>query len=146
MKKSLQFLVDNRKFKEAEGIKILSEALGDSLKRMFDYGSVKGDVLTLYFVHPAGVWEFNSKKDEILKKMREIYKEKSLRELIYFKSVKAKSSLKRVIVSEDSKDNRSNFNKELANGEFDLSGVEDVQLRKILSNIRECIKRNKERE
>jgi len=81
--------LDNPKLKQATAIDILAKCLGEKLLKFFRYGIVKGDVLKIYFSHPAVLIEFRNKKQEILAKMRIVYKEENLREVLVFREVLA---------------------------------------------------------
>jgi len=132
-------LFNHPKLHQSRAILKLSKALGH-LERFFVYGSLRGNILFLYFSHPIGVSEFNLKKEQILEKMREIYKQNGLRSVLVFKEVQAKlvASCKEVKI--DKKDSYV----ELATGDFDTSNIKDVNLRKAIERIKKIIKQRKE--
>jgi len=124
------------KLKEAKAIRELVKALG-SLERGFVYGSLKGEVLTLFFNHPAIVSEFNMQKEQILEKMRKIYKEKGLKESIVFKSLRAAFVAKSSSKKRDTEQKRE----EIATGDFEIK-AKDLDIKKALERIREHIRLN----
>ena len=136
MKEIKDIRINSYKLDEHRAINELSEALG-GLKRSFLYGSLRGDVLTLYFNHPAIVGEFNMQKEQILEKMRRIYKEKSLKRSIVFRDVRADFVAK----SEPIKKEEEPKNKEIATGDFEIK-AKDPQIKKMLEKIREHIRLN----
>jgi len=79
--------------KEQQAIKELKLALGN-LQAGFKHAGVHNDILKLTFVSKMHQQEFLTNKDEILKKMRQIYKDKNLKDKISFTSVIALYSSK----------------------------------------------------
>ncbi len=132
-------LFNHPKLHQARAINKLSEALGD-LKRFFAYGSLQGRVLFLYFSHPIGVSEFSLKKEQILERMREIYKQNELKKVIIFTDVKAK--VVPVVVEKQKKENNS-YN-EIAKGDFDISHIKNKEIKRVFERIKANIKANKE--
>ncbi len=127
------------KLKEANGIRELSKALG-ALERGFLYGSVRGDVLSLYFNHPIFVSEFKMQKEQIVAKMRAIYKEKKLREVLFFKEIKAVFIAKNnTQVKEEKK-----IEKDISSGVFDIK-CKDKELQRAFERIQKQIQANNKR-
>jgi len=127
--------LNSPKLKEAEAIRKLSAALGEKMLKMFDYGAVQGDTLVCYFNHPAVLMEFDSKKSEIIERMKVIWKEEKLKQgVIKFKqiraAVKAKPAPKR---------KRKEPYQDRATGNFDIN-VKDDALRRKFESIRKTIK------
>lgn len=82
-------LATHPKMKQHDAIDKLADALPEPLLKGFRYGELRGTVLVLHFTHPGHLNEFRIRKDEILEKMRVIYKEQELKGVISFKDVKA---------------------------------------------------------
>jgi len=132
-------LFDHPKLHQSKAILKLSKALG-SLERFFEYGSLKGDILFIYFSHPIGVSEFNLKKEQILREMRKIYKQESLKSVLVFKEVKAKL----VVGYKEEKIPKKDRFAECATGEFDISHIKNPKIKKAFERIKKLIKHNRE--
>jgi len=72
-----------------QAIDKLADALPDALRRGYRFGELRGSILVLHFTHPAHLNEFKIKKQEILQRMRKIYGENKMQQVIKFTDVKA---------------------------------------------------------
>ncbi len=122
------------KLEEARAIKKLVDACG--LEKGFDFGSCKGNVLTLYFKHPSFVHEFTCKYLQMLELMRECYKKEQMRSVLYFTKVQAKHRITKA--QEDKNDTKCPY-KEMAKGDFEIK-VKNEKIRSLFEDIREIVK------
>ncbi len=129
-------LFNHPKMKQHDAIDKLADALPDALLKGFRYGELRGQILVLHFTHPGHLNEFKIRKDEILEKMRSIYKEHGLRESIVFKDVKAEQRYQPPPkqVAEQSLEFEDR-----AKGDFENTQTNPV-LNRIFENIRKTIK------
>ncbi len=123
------------KLKEHEAIRKLSAALGE-MQPFFSHGSLTGDELVLYLAHPAIVSEFGMKKEEILQKMREIYKAENLKQSITFRRVRAVLKSKPAPAQE-----KNEIPADRATGEFEILAA-DEGIKRRFEHIRALIKAN----
>ncbi len=133
-------VLNHPKLQQARDIKTLSKGL-DNLQKFFVCGSLRNNVLILYFSHPIGVSEFNLRKEQILSRMRKIYAEKGLVKRLYFKAVIAKLSQSH---SKNGKIIKERTYTELAHGNFDTSHIKNPDIKKQFERIRATIKKNRE--
>ncbi|GEM_PF-2054332 len=126
-------ILSSPKLKEARAIRELSRAFLE-LESRFVYGSISGEVLVLYFDHPGAVGEFEMKKSEILKRMREIYKEKGLKEVLIFRSIKAA-----FVQSRKKETQKQEQRADRAKGDFEIR-VENPEIRRYFERIKEYIR------
>ncbi len=124
------------KLREHEAIRKLSAALGERMQPFFSHGSLTGDELVLYLTHPGIVSEFGMKKEEILQKMREIYKTENLKQAITFRRVRA--ALKPKPAPEQEKNESA---ADRATGDFEILAA-DEGIKRRFERIRAQIKAN----
>lgn len=129
-------ILRHQKLQQANAIKEL--IYGANLERGFSYGSVNNDVLTLFFTHPAYTHEFAIKQNEYMQSFRKTYKEKKLKDSLYFKSVVAKS-----VFREKKQEQKSVPEyKESSSGEFKIL-AKNEKIRSLFEDIQSIIKAKK---
>ncbi len=137
-------IFNHPKFQQAEAIKKLVSVCSDSLKKGFEFGSIGDDnTLILFFSHPAYTHEFCLKHDEIIPKMREIYKKERLAGVLYFKRVVAKNTPK--YKPKITKSNQDNKYAEKSTGNFKI-GCKNERLRSLFEDIQTIVKTGLENE
>lgn len=124
------------KIKQQQAIKELIEALSEPMRNALDYGEVQHKTLILHFKHPAMVQEFGMQREAILQKMREIYRNNSLREKIVFERVEAKAKF--TVPQKQPIDKNLPFD-EQAKGEFE-NNIADPRMHAMFEKIRSKIK------
>jgi hypothetical protein len=111
----------------------------ENLSRFFRYAKIRGEVLFFVFNHQVAKMEFGYKKESILKRLREHYKnnkKKMAEESIIFRRVEA------IVVFEMKKEEPKREPercKERAKGDFE-NRFRDEKLQKTLEAIRSIIK------
>ncbi len=126
--------LDSHRLKEAKAVRELSVALGEKFLKFFVYGAVEGNTLVFYLNHPTMVSEFSIHKENIVAKMRNIYREKNLKEVIRFRDVKADIK-HRAVKREDSQKKQ----KDRATGDFEIL-AKDESIRGAFEKMRRVIK------
>jgi len=124
--------LDSPKLKQAEAILKLKNALSDKLQKFFDYAFVEGKTLVIYFKHTAILMEFNRDKKDIKDKMRDIYRDNNMRDILYFTDVVAKTKHKPI---EHKREEPKRPDRAL--GTFDIFDGDDKELVKKFENIRQ---------
>lgn len=104
-----------------------------------------GDKATcvIVFKHNLALAEWNRTQSQTLERMRELYKERNLKQVVVFNSVKAEVEFK-PIQKENTRQETLVF-KEQSSGNFTIH-CQDENLRKIFLEIQESIKNNLARE
>lgn len=127
------------KMQKQRAIKVLMGVCSESIRRGFEFGRVGEDkVLRLFFTHPACLQEFNFNKDEILVKMREVYKSQKLMGAIFFNKVEGKIATK-IKVNQKKQENINCKYVEKSTAQFQNKATNE-RLRRIFEDIREIIK------
>lgn len=129
-------IFNHPKLKEAQAIRELTKALDNDLEKYFLYATTTNNKFIFWFNHQIGVLEFNSRKKQITSKMREIYKNKRLKDILYFTSIEAK--LKNKSLKQEPK---KQIAKDISSGNFQIN-CKNKQLEKIFKNIQKAIKEN----
>jgi len=138
-------IFEHPKFKEAQAINLLAEALSPPLKRSFCYGGVKNEVLILRFDNHVAVAEFGISRDRIKEKMRVIYKDNNLKSVIKFREIRAKEiSVETREKMKRREKPKSKSYTEKSSGSFDNKIPKDSELYGIIEEIREGIKKYRE--
>ncbi len=132
--------LNHPKLKQHQAIDKLVDALPEPLLKGFRYGQLRGNILVLHFTHPAHLNEFRIRRDEILQRMREIYKEHRLKDVIVFKEVKAEA---RYHPPPQPSSQKSLDFTDRAEGAFE-NRVTHPELHRIFENIRNIIKERKQ--
>lgn len=97
----------------------------------------------IVFKHNLALAEWNHTQSQILERMRELYKERNLKQVVVFNAVKAEAEFK-PIQKENTRQETLVF-KEQSSGNFTIH-CQDENLRKIFLEIQESIKNNLARE
>lgn len=132
------------KLKQRQAIDKLADALPEPLLRGFRHGELRGTVLVLHFSHPAHLNEFKLRRDEILQRMREIYKEHGLRESIVFRDVRAEAQFVPQRQEQQPRTTAETYD-EPAEGNF-RNDIRSPELRKLFERIRVTIKERRKSE
>jgi len=82
-------LFNHPRLRRHDAIDKLADALPEAMRRGYRFGELRGSILVLHFTHPAYLNEFKIKKQEILERMRKIYGENKMQQVIKFTDVKA---------------------------------------------------------
>lgn len=127
---------------------LVFDSVGEGLKRLvcrIDLRSVGSQkVCVIVFSHPLALQEWKREESHTLEKMRRLYKERNLKGVVVFYSVKAEVSHK---PSVKEKETEAETYKEQSSGEFEIR-AQDEKLKKTFKAIQSAIKDNllKERE
>jgi len=130
--------LERPELERARAIRTLAAALGEAMESHLLYGRIRGDTLEWVFDHPAMVGEFAMHREEILERMRQIYREKKLKDLLVFRRVTARSEARPPRQSP-----RPQSRREVATGSFEIQ-VNSPALRGVFERIREHIKAARE--
>lgn len=126
------------KFKEADAIRILCQALDEKIQRFLVFASLRGDTLWVYLSHPGMIAEFERTKPDTLERMRVIYREEDLAKVLVFHRVKAHF---RAVLPDGTPEPEA---PDRASGNFEIQ-AKDEGLWKKFASIREHI-RSRQRE
>lgn len=121
------------KLKEADAVRRLCEALEGRVKKFLVSAFIQGETLWVNLGHPGIVQEFKREKPEILDRMRRIYRDENLSEVIVFRQVRAQFK------SMKPKEEKEREEPDRAAGDFEIL-AKDAKLKKVFSSIRERIK------
>ena len=133
-------VLNHPKLQQAKDIDILCNLSLGRLDKFYSYGAIRGKTLFIYFTHSIGASEFNLRKEQILAKMREVYKKRGLKRSLIFTDVQAKV----VPGRKESKVEKKDSFVELAKGDFDTSHIKDPVIAKHFRNIKQIIKDRRE--
>ncbi len=132
----------SRKLEQYELLRdFINDSLPLALAPLFVRARISGETLHIDFSHPAAKKEFEGKREDILKEMRRIYKERSLKEHFRFSSVKA--SMEFVPLQKEEVTPKEYRFPERSDGQFDISDVQDQEIRQKLEEIKKIIKEKK---
>lgn len=113
------------------------EALKNQVKRVDLREINQRKVCVIVFNHQVGLNEFKYKEAQILNKMRILYKERNLKDLLSFSKVLAEVSFKPTL-KEAGKQEKQSY-KERATGNFEIQ-CEDLELAGYFKRIQNIIK------
>ena len=130
---------ESDKFKQVQAIKKLTNAFSPALQKGFCYGSLRNVVLTFYFSHPVHVNEFLMQKSNILEKMRKLYKDEKMAEVLRFKEVRGVVKSHAPTPAPPPKRDTSCKFEERSSGEFEIR-AESPMVREAFEKIQKTIK------
>ncbi len=128
------------KLAEAELIRKLAGALDERQQKYFHYGSIHGGALVLHFDHPGIVREFAGTKEDVLRRMRQIFVDERMQGKIWFRDIAARLKPK-----QQTTDRGDDAPHERSSGEFAIL-TQDEQLRKSFERIQTRIRENRAKE
>lgn len=146
MEKNVWQELEKRKALKALVFDSIDERLKNLIARI-DLKSIGGkEVCIILFNHPLALQEWKREEKQTLEKMRVLYKQRGLKDIVVFSKVLSKVSFKPTPKSEREEQKEQTY-KERATGEFKIK-AKDENLKACFESIKELIKHNrlKERE
>ncbi len=146
MEKNVWQELEKRKALKALVFDSIDERLKNLIARI-DLKSIGGkEVCIILFNHPLALQEWKREEKQTLEKMRVLYKQRGLKDIVVFSKVLSKVSFKPTPKSEREEQKEQTY-KERATGEFKIKAT-DESLKACFESIKELIKHNrlKERE
>lgn len=118
------------KLQQAHAIRKLQQALEGELGSLVLYGAIRGETLVWHFSHPAALMSWRLQKEQVIERMRRIYKEERLGSVLRFRRVDAK--VVPVTLEPAVKEERP---KERATGNFAIAEGLDPRIRQSFERI-----------
>lgn len=145
MEKNVWQELEKRKALKALVFDSIDERLKNLIARI-DLKSIGGkEVCVIVFNHPLALQEWKREEKQTLEKMRALYKQRGLKDIVVFSKVLSKVSFKPTL--SEVEEQKEQTYKERATGEFKIKAT-DENLKACFESIKELIKHNrlKERE
>lgn len=145
MEKNVWQELEKRKALKSLVFDSIDERLKNLIARI-DLKSIGGkEVCIILFNHPLALQEWKREEKQTLEKMRVLYKQRGLKDIVVFSKVLSKVSFKPT--PSEKEEHKEQTYKERATGEFKIKAT-DENLKACFESIKELIKHNrlKERE
>ncbi len=145
MEKNVWQELEKRKALKALVFDSIDERLKNLIARI-DLKSIGSkEVCIILFNHPLALQEWKREEKQTLEKMRVLYKQRGLKDIVVFSKVLSKVSFKPTLSERE--EQKEQTYKERATGEFKIK-AKDENLKACFESIKELIKHNrlKERE